>query len=611
MNAYQVNIFTSFDQAAIIDPQQELMGQGNISTYMNTVPGTQTLLVSAHNTNQITNLVITSNGITNGNFTLFPIKYTNETVNFVATLQDSSGYSIKDYPLLQLNNFTFFLADLSGNQVPDVGFASNFGTLSSLTQGGFFRGTFTSITSALSVVLVACLNTGNLNLTGISNTFSIYPSGGIYQLRKVNENFNQTAAYLDLATQPILYDKTVFFNNLLGQIVGNADSDPNTLGIETFEKIANYVSNINDIDYSNLNQLKSLLDNINSTYQDFNYDYPPSLRRLTDMLSIKHSKLFGQTNQWQGNFNTKNFVNNSIYGANLGPQLDFNSTILSAGSAIQPNYIVTLENFSQTFNLVNTNLINLTCYQTVVDLVSTYPLSALDNTWGWGLILPTDQNPNPGLYYNFYQYIPTVQGSLLQKFIDFNNPNNTLSITNSAYTDYIGEGGIMDNILLDNVYTGLDILTAVLVPSSTPDITPSPSSTNIPYPSRTPFTTPSVTPSASITPSITPSASITPSTTPSKTPAVSVTPTPTPSKTPSPSSSPLLFPSRTPFSTPSLTPSPTPSTSLQPSPTPSASFGASSTPSVSPTPVPSYTPSVTPSSTPIAPGQGVRFVTYN
>ena len=611
MNAYQVNIFTSFDQAAIIDPQQELMGQGNISTYMNTVPGTQTLLVSAHNTNQITNLVITSNGITNGNFTLFPIKYTNEAVNFVATLQDSSGYSIKDYPLLQLNNFTFFLADLSGNQVPDVGFASNFGTLSSLTQGGFFRGTFTSITSALSVVLVACLNTGNLNLTGISNTFSIYPSGGIYQLRKVNENFNQTAAYLDLATQPILYDKTVFFNNLLGQIVGNADSDPNTLGIETFEKIANYVSNINDIDYSNLNQLKSLLDNINSTYQDFNYDYPPSLRRLTDMLSIKHSKLFGQTNQWQGNFNTKNFVNNSIYGANLGPQLDFNSTILSAGSAIQPNYIVTLENFSQTFNLVNTNLINLTCYQTVVDLVSTYPLSALDNTWGWGLILPTDQNPNPGLYYNFYQYIPTVQGSLLQKFIDFNNPNNTLSITNSAYTDYIGEGGIMDNILLDSVYTGLDILTAVLVPSSTPDITPSPSSTNIPYPSRTPFTTPSVTPSASITPSITPSASITPSTTPSKTPAVSVTPTPTPSKTPSPSSSPLLFPSRTPFSTPSLTPSPTPSTSLQPSPTPSASFGVSSTPSVSPTPVPSYTPSVTPSSTPIAPGQGVRFVTYN
>jgi hypothetical protein len=623
MNAYQVNIFTSFDQAAIIDPQQELMGQGNISTYMNTVPGTQTLLISAHNINQITNLVITSNGITDGNFNLFPIKYTNEAVNFVATLQDSSGYDIKDYPLLQLNNFTFFLADLNGNQVPDVGFVSNFGTLSTLTQGGFFKGTFTSLTSALSVVLVACLDTGSLTLTGVSNTFSIYPSGGIYQLRKVNENFNQTAAYLDLATQPILYGQTTFFNNLLGQIVGNNNSNPNTLGIETFEKIANYVSNINDIDYSNLNQLKSLLNNINSTYQDFNYDYPPSLRRLTDMLSIKHSKLFGQTNQWQGNFNTKNFVSNSKYGANLGQQLDFNSTVLSAGSAIQPNYIVTLENFSQTFNLVNTNLINLTCYQTVVDLVSTYPLSALDNTWGWGLVLPSNQNPNPGLYYNFYQYIPKTQGSLLQEFLDFNNPNNTLSITNSAYTDYTGQGGIMDNILLDSMYTGLNILSVIPYPSVTPFVSISPTPSQTPSPTQSP----SLTPSASITPSLTPSASITPINTPSPTPSTTTSPIPFPSRTPPPTITPTpstsIFPSFTPSNTPypSITPSPslsgapfpsrTPFSTVTPTASPSSSFGASSTPSVSPTPVPSSTPSITPSTTPIAPGQGVRFVTYN
>ena len=68
MNSYNVNVFTSFDPAAIIDPQQELMGQGNVSTYFNTVPGSQTLSISAHNANQITTLVITSNGITDGNF---------------------------------------------------------------------------------------------------------------------------------------------------------------------------------------------------------------------------------------------------------------------------------------------------------------------------------------------------------------------------------------------------------------------------------------------------------------------------------------------------------------------------------------------------------------
>jgi len=459
MSSYNVNVFTSFDPAAIIDPQQELMGQGNVSTYFNTVPGSQTLSISAHNPNQITTLVITSNGITDGNFYLYPIKYTNEVVNFVVTLQDSYGNNVKDYPLLQQNNFYFYLQQLSnGAKVPNVTFNSNFGTLSSLIQGGFFKGTFTSETSALSVVLVAVLNTNNLNLTGYSSTFSIYPSGGIYQLRKINENFNQTAAYLSLATQPALNDKPVLFYNLLGQIVGNNNSDPNTLGIETFEKISNYVSNINDVEYSNLNQLKSMLDNVNSTYQDFNYDYPPSLRRLTDMLSVKHKNLFGQTNQWQGNFDTKGYTNNKTFGKNRGQQLSFGTTVLSAGSGIQPHYILTYENFSETYNIVNTNLLNLTCYQTITNSVSTYPLSAVDNTWGWGLILPNDRNVDPSIYYTFYQFVPGTQGSLLQEFLDFNNPNNTLSITNSAYTDYVGQGGIMDNILLDNVYTSLNLL---------------------------------------------------------------------------------------------------------------------------------------------------------
>ena len=514
MSFYNINVFTSFDPAAILDPQQELMGQGNVSNYLNTVPGSQTLSISAHNTNQITQLVITSNGITDGNFQLYPIKYTNESVNFVVSLLDLYGNTVRDYPLILLSNLNLYLQQITtGNILTQVEFFSNFGTLSSLTQGGFFKGTFTSTMSALSVVLVATLNTNGLNLTGYSNTFSIYPSGGIYQLRKVNENFNQTAAYLDLAVQPVLQDKPVLFYDLLGQIVGNANSDPNTLGIETFEKISNYISNINDIDYSNLAQLKSMLDNINSTYQDFNYNYPPSLRRLTDMLSIKHKKLFGETNQWQQNFITNGFYNTTTYGKNRGPVLNFNTTVLSAGSGINPNYIVTYENFSQVYNLVNTNLLNLTSYQTTTFSVSTYPLSAVDNTWGWGLVLPKDRNIDIGLYYTFYQYVPGNQGALLQEFIDFNNPNNTLSITNSAYTDYIGEGGIMDNILLDNVYTSLNLLSSVI--------------------------TPSITPTASVTPSLTPTASLTP--TPTASSAVNPSPSPTPTITPSTITSGSIF----------------------------------------------------------------------
>lgn len=459
MSSYNVNIFASFNADALVDPQQQLSDYGNVSYYLNTVPGNQTCAVSAHELDQITNLSITSNGINDGSFTLYPIKYAGERVNFVVQLMDNLGFEVKDYSLLPLSSFYFKLSASDGNYLNNVSFYSNFGTLSTLTQGGFFKGLFTTPTTATNVSLLAVLSTTNLELTGYSNTFNIYPSGGLYQLRKVNENFDQTAAYQSLAYQPVLIDKPILFNQFLGQIVGNSNSDPNTLGIETFEKISNFVSNIDDVDYSNLNQLKSLLDSVNADYKDFDYQYPPSLRRLTDILSVKHKNLFGQLNQYQGNFNTKGFINSPTYGLNLGNELYIETAELSAGPDVTPGFIVAYESFSKIFSLVTTNLVNLTDYTNVVGTTSAYPLSNIDSSWGWNLVLPPGLSGLPvSQYYKFYEFVPGIQGSLLQKFIDFNNPNNTLSITNSSFSAYVVEGGIMDNILLTNIYTNLEVL---------------------------------------------------------------------------------------------------------------------------------------------------------
>lgn len=457
--AYNVNIFASFNADSLVDPQQQLQNYGNASFYLNTVPGNQTCTIEPHSAFQITQLVITSNGIIDGNFNIFPIKYVNEAVNFVTQLVDLSGYEVKDYPLLPLSYINLSLSSLNGGYVNNVSFSSNFGTLSSLTQGGFFKGLFVSPVTAENVSIKAVLSTANLELTGYSSTFTIYPSSGQYDIRKVNENFDQEAAFLSLATQPALFDKPVFFQEFLGQIVGNINSNPDTLGIEIYEKISNFVSNVEDVEYCNLNQLKSLLDSINSTYQDFNYLYPPSFRRLTDILSVKHKNLFGQTNQYQANFNKKGFINSQTYGTNLGNKLDIETTLLSAGANVYPGIIIAYEKFGQIYSPANTNLIYLNTYYTTTSTVSTYPLSSVNNNWGWNLVLP------PGVsgievskYYEFYEFIPGVEDSLLQKFIDFDNPNNTLSITNSSYNDFIKTGGIMDNILLYNLYTGLEVL---------------------------------------------------------------------------------------------------------------------------------------------------------
>ena len=457
--SYNVNIFASFNVESLVDPQQQVSKYGNVSYYLNTVPANQTATIEQHAYNNITDLVITSNGINDGSFNIFPVKFAGEQIQFVLQLQDNLGFTVKDYPLLNLTNLKLSLSNLNGGYLNNVSFSSNFGSLSSLTQGGFFKGVFSTSLTAENVSIKAVYTDTNLNLTGFSSTFSIYSSAGLYNLRKINENFNQTLAFKSLATQPILNDKTMLFDAFLGQIVGNSNSDPNTLGIEVYEKISNFISNNQDIDYSNINQLKSLFDTINVTYQDFNYQYPPSFRRLTDILSVKHKNLFGQLNQYQSNFNDKGYVNSGIYGLNKGNELIISTALLSAGPNVFPSNIIAYEKFSKIYTPVNTNLINLPSYRRIVGTTYEYELSSFNNTWGWNLILP------PGVsgievskYYEFYEFIPGIQGSLLQKFIDFNNPNNTLSITNSSYNDFIKEGGIMDNILLYSLYTGVELL---------------------------------------------------------------------------------------------------------------------------------------------------------
>ena len=614
MSSYNINIFASFSKDSLVDTQQRLSNYKDPSLFLNSTPVNQTCSISAHNYGDITNLVITSNGIMNGNFNIFPIKFAGERINFVVNLVDYLGYQVKDYSLLNYNNFTFTLSALNGNNITGVSFQTDFGTLSSLTQGGFFKGYLYCPFIVDNVSIKAIYTDANISLTGYSTIFDINSScGGEYQIRKINEDFDQTKAFKSIGTQPVLFDKSQFFDNFLGQIVGDANSDPNTLGIEVFEKIANYVANINDPDFCNLESLKSLLDLLNVDYQNYNYEYPPSFKRLVDILSVKHKNLFGQTNQYQSNFNSKGYINSDKYGINKGPAYNFSTTTFL--SSVAPFSLITYEKFSKTYNLVST----------VIPGISSYALSAVNSNFGWNLVLP------PGVsgadipkYYEFFSYIPDTENSLLQKFIDFDNKNTTLSITNSGYNEYIKTGGIMDNILLNNLLTNLQIISCLPnevnlnIPTSTP--TPSPTLTSTPTitptvtSSSTPTpTTSSSTPTPTITSSTTPTLAATSTPTPTLTQTLTLTPTPTltPTVTPTPSSiaigAGILYVSYdqdilTSTPTPTLsgsTPTPTPTTSTAlsgstPTPTPTTSTALSGS---TPTPTPTLTETSTPTPT--------------
>ena len=404
-------------------------------------------------------LSITSNGMdgegfTTSSFNIGKNKFSNSRIGFVIKVKDSQDFTIRDLPLLQ--NINIVLTDGVVNY--PATFYSNFGSLSSLDKGGFFRGyvipEIPSITENLFLSANCIVNSAFL--TGISDTFNIYPSGGYYNVAKRGEDIDFKEQFKSIAFQPLFLDKKILFDDFLGSIFGDINSAQPCIGKTTYEKIKNFVDNNTIIDYSNLDQLVAtleLLNENNTSLKTPNAITPGEIVRLLDLLSINHSKLFGTKNQFNQNFKSFGYLNNEIYGSNLGEEVSIYYTV-TAGMDI-----VAFEKFSGNYKLLNTYL--PLCASTVtVSAGNTYNLIDYNDTWGWGLVLPNDEygyGVNLSNYYLFYKHIPTINGTIADGVINFNDVNNTLSYTNSSYQAWSGEDGIISNILTHQIYKGLNL----------------------------------------------------------------------------------------------------------------------------------------------------------
>jgi len=279
--------------------------------------------------------------------------------------------------------------------------------------------------------------TTSRTITGESTMFNIYPLSGVYNLYKVNEDFNAEGFYKSLIFTENLQEKNVFFEDFLGTIVGDDKAMPYELGRTVYEKIANYVENVSDIDTANLDQLLSFCDELSIQFEQYNYPFPPQLLRLVNILSIKHKKLWGDQNKYDILFKNKNTSN-----------LTEISTLTSSVSCGIP--IVARELFSDIYSVVNYNVINDYQFGYVL------PLSDYSYDWGWGLVAP---NAVSGIrisdYYKFYEYKPLYDNKFYNNIIDWDNPNNTLSFYNSSFKDWKKDNGIMQNVLSYELTKGL------------------------------------------------------------------------------------------------------------------------------------------------------------
>lgn len=291
--------------------------------------------------------------------------------------------------------------------------------------------------------------------TAYSNNFTLYSlEDKIYDIRKVNENFDPTEQLKSYRTQEYLLDKNVFFDQFLGTCIGNIDSDSNAPGKLIYEKIANFLDNNSNVDTCNVKSLKAINEMVDENlfiYNSREFEMPPELNRIFDLLTIKYSKLKGSRNKHEYNFDDKGYYGpieerDTMYGINKGNEVDFNTYIVNINRPL-----VAYEKYSGTYKYINTKIsqITLSSYDVFDNLVTEdaipfidtlntlYPLSSCDTKWGWGLVLPEgidDFKWKIPDYYKFYEFVPRYHykndlkdiGAQTEGVINWADPGNTI-----------------------------------------------------------------------------------------------------------------------------------------------------------------------------------------
>lgn len=300
---------------------------------------------------------------------------------------------------------------------------------------------------------------GENTITG-DTTFGIYSSGGQYKLRKVNENFDPIETIKSYRSADHLFDQNILFDEFLSSIVGTVSSDSDALGRVIYEKIANFVDNISDPETCNVNSLYSLFDQFNLNINNYNLKYPGKLQRIVNLLSIPHHKLWGQLEKFDREIDLSS---PGLFDLpNIGDELTFNSYVVSADQPIIARHI-----FTNSYEKIDTH--NVTPfsengwgskssphYLSKFDVVSAYPLSAFNPYWGWGLDKGVS-GADITQHIKFFEYKNIYSDRLIEGVIDWNNPQTTLSRSNSGINDWTKDYGIVESLIDVELRKGLNL----------------------------------------------------------------------------------------------------------------------------------------------------------
>jgi len=291
-----------------------------------------------------------------------------------------------------------------------------------------------------------------LNLSGVSNDFAVYDFKSMFDVRKVNEDFDGVNKIRALALQPNISRNDILFNKLIAPIAGTYEGDPLLIGTALYEKIANFVGNQADVDVANIHALYSLFQMVDIPIDQYDPTYPADIKRLMDLLSVSLTRLKPTRSQFDKDFKKYNV---SSSGKNIGKLLS-SSTTVSAGDKVVMN--IKYSNYYEVLEIptINRDVLDVAAlsanFSSVTDdmwPLSSYPLSSF---YGWGLDVPVSD------YYFFYQYLSGSDNSQVEGLIDWDNTNTTLSESISSIDDWYKDGGIVDLIFNYYIFKGLNLI---------------------------------------------------------------------------------------------------------------------------------------------------------
>jgi hypothetical protein len=297
----------------------------------------------------------------------------------------------------------------------------------------------------------------NISGTTAPNYISFYPQN-YYDLYKINENFDMSGQLKSVAFQQTLQESTNLFN-FFTSIFGLSSHDD--LGVKSYEKIANYTSNIMDLDTCNVDNLYDLAQSVDLNTDDFRLQYPIDIQRSMDLLSINQSRLFGSVLNDSFNFSSPSKYDNF----NRGDLLDTNTYMVSAGTPV-----VLKAKSLNSYRLIPTGQVPL--YDDKVTNLSTagvssysldelaYYLGIKNNSYDWTQL------------YEFYEFVPATNEVYVENTIDWNNQFTNinkdeylLALTNQisgaypdSYLNWNNSDGMMEFIFTYQLYKGFGLI---------------------------------------------------------------------------------------------------------------------------------------------------------